>query len=331
MRVVSLLPSATETLVAIGGSSFLVGVSADCAPALERGSEKAGAGPGVGISPAVVTRPLARAANAAEADRRTRELTGAGAGVETLDAAALRSLEPDLVILQDACGVCSADAGDARAALASLDPRPAVLTLNAASVEDMLDGALRIGAAVGLREAAEEAVAGWRDRLHRALDRVTPYAPGPRAAVLEWADPLFVGGHWTAQLVERAGGEHPLNPTRALAGAGAGAGAHGAHRSGGPSRRITAEELVSARIEALVVAPCGEGLDEAERAVERLTREPWWGELPAARAGRVAAVSGKQLSRPGPGLVGAQEWFVWWLGDRGGEAPAGLEWSEPLR
>jgi len=322
MRVVSLLPSATETLVAIGGSSFLVGVSADCVSALEHRSEKDGV--------AVVTRPLARSGEAAGADQKTRELIDAGAGVEALDRGLLRSLAPDLVILQDACGVCSADAGAVKGALASLDPRPAVLTLNTASVEDMLDGALKIGAAVGLREAAEEAVAGWRDRLHRALDRVTPYAPGPRVAVLEWADPLFVGGHWTAQLVERAGGEHPLNPTRALAGAGAGAGAHGAHRAGGPSREITAEELAGARIEALVVAPCGEPLEGAERAAERLAREPWWGGLPAARAGRVAAVSGKQLSRPGPGLVAAQEWFVWWLGDRSGAAPGGLEWSEPL-
>jgi len=277
-----------------------------------------------------VTRPLARSSDAGEADRKTRDLVGAGAGVEAVDGELLRSLRPDLVILQDACGVCSADAGDVRAALAALDPRPAVLTLNTSSVEGMLDGALKIGAAVGLREEAERAVAGWRDRLHGALDRVTPYAPGPRVAVLEWSDPLFVGGHWTAQLVERAGGEHPLNPTRALAGAGAGAGAHGAHRAGGPSRRVTAEELVEARIGALVVAPCGEGLAEAERAARRLSRESWWGELPAAREGRVAAVSGTQLSRPGPGLIAAQEWFVWWLGDRVGGAPAGLAWSEPL-
>ncbi len=313
MRVVSLIPSASETLVAIGGSRLLVGRSADCDhPSV------------IGNLPAV-TRPRARADDPADADRATRELIDAGEPVEALDGALLRSLRPDLILLQDRCAVCSTDDAGVRRAIAGLDPLPEILTLNADSVEGMLDAAIAIGEAVGLEHAAEEAVTAWRERLHGALDAVTPYAAGPRVAVLEWTDPLFVGGSWVPQLVERAGAEHPLLPTAPLAGAGAGAGAHAAHRSAPPSRQITPEELAGAGLDAIVIAPCGEDLDTARHAARKLRKQAWWGDLGVER---VAAVSGKLLSRPGPRLVDAQEWLVGWLNDRPEMIPEGFPWAE---
>ena len=313
MRVVSLIPSATETLVSISGSRLLVGKSADCDHP-----------PVIGNVP-VVTRPCARAASPAEADQRTRDLVAAGRPVESLDADLLRDLKPDLVLIQDQCAVCSADDPSVRAALASLDPAPRILTLNAASFEGMLDAAIAIGDATGLETEAEDAVTRWRERLHTALDAVTPYTTGPRVAVLEWTDPLFVGGHWVPQLVERAGAEHPLLPTEALAGAGAGAGAHAAHRSAPPSRQISPEELVGARPEAVVVAPCGEDLAAAGRAAETLRGQPWWSELENPK---LAAVDGRLLSRPGPRLVDAQEWLVGWLNGRPELIPTDFPWIE---
>jgi iron complex transport system substrate-binding protein len=194
----------------------------------------------------------------------------------------------------------------------------------------MLDAAIAIGEATGLERQAEAAVTGWRDRFHRALDLVTPYAAGPRVAALEWTDPVFIAGMWMAQMIERAGGEHPLSPTRALAGAGSGAGAHGAHRVGEPAKQIEGRELVDAGIETLIVAPCGEPMEAALRAIDGLSREPWWEDLPAARSGRVIAADGRLLSRPGPRLVDGQEWLVSVLAERPGADPGTVEhriWS----
>lgn len=312
MRVVSLLPSATETLVAIGGSHLLVGRSADCDhPSV------------IGKLPRV-TRPAARAATPQEADQRTRDLLSAGLPVDTLDGDLLRSLRPDLILIQDRCAVCSTDAQGVRELAQSLDPPARVLTLNVGSFEGMLDAAIAIGEATRRDGDAEQCVTAWRERLHTALDSVTPYTAGPRVAVLEWTDPLFVGGSWVPQLVERAGGSHPLLKTQALAGAGAGAGAHGAHRAAPPSRQITREDLIRADLDAVVVAPCGEPLERAVESAQTLREQSWWGDVGVER---VYAVSGALLSRPGPRLVDAQEWFVGWMNDRPGLIPAGFPWE----
>jgi iron complex transport system substrate-binding protein len=212
--------------------------------------------------------------------------------------------------------VCSVDPDLVQQALSDAGLAPRLLFLNVESVEGMLDAAIAIGEAAGLEREAETAVTLWRERLHRAMDLVTPYAAGPRAAVLEWTDPLFIGGSWIPQLVERAGAEHPLLPTGPLPKAGAGAGAHGAHRVAPPSKRITAEDLARAGIDALIVAPCGEPVEVAMRQIEMLAENPWWGSIPAVKTGRVYAADGRLLSRPGPRLVDAQEWMVSLLADR---------------
>jgi iron complex transport system substrate-binding protein len=312
MRIVSLLPSATETLAAIGGSSFLVGRSADCDHP-----------PEIRSAPAL-TGDRARSGDPAETDRLARDLVASG-GLETLDADALGDLKPDLVLLQDRCGVCSVDPDLVQQALSDAGLAPRLLFLNVQSVEGMLDAAIAIGEAAGLEQEAEAAVATWRDRLHSAMDLVTPYAAGPRTAVLEWVDPLFVGGSWIPQLVERAGGEHPLLPTAPLPKAGAGAGAHGAHRVAPPSKAVAAEELANAAIETLIVAPCGEPASAAMEQIGRLSEQPWWSEIPAVRAGRVYAADGRLLSRPGPRLVDAQGWLVSLLADRPEADPGTVE------
>ena len=315
MRIVSLVPSATETLVSIGGSSLLIGRSHDCdAPSDIR------------TLPAL-TRPRAVSADHVETDRRTREALAIGQPLDELDSDSLRALAPDLILTQDRCGVCSIDAGTLRDAIGAMNPEPAVLSLNPDSVEGMFDAALAIGAAAGLERQAEDAVTAWRERQHRAMDQVTPYVTGPRTAVLEWTDPLFIAGSWVPQLVERAGARHPLLPTTPIPGAGSGAGAHAAHRAAPPSRAVTPEELLEADIDALVVAPCGLDLDGARAAARALAQQPWWAELPAAQTDRVAAVSGTLLSRPGPRLIDAQEWFVGWLNGRANMIDPGFPWS----
>ena len=147
-------------------------------------------------------------------------------------------------------------------------------------------------------------------------------------AFLEWTDPLFCAGHWTPQLIERAGGEHPLNPTRAAEWAGAGEGIAGqTARQAGPSVRVPPEVLSAIAPEYLFIAPCGLNLEECERQTRALEGREWFESLPAvrrARAGdrsRVWCIDGNQMfNRPGPRLVEALEFLVDVL-QGGGESP----------
>src|SRR5690606_7496494 len=164
------------------------------------------------------------------------------------------------------------------------------------------DDVLRVGEATGLGEAAVRKTAELRERLYRAQEFVTPYAEGPVVGFLEWTDPLFIAGHWTVQLIERAGGRHPLNETVARPDAGAAAGPQQGERVAGKSVRAPVEALAATRPEALVIAPCGLSVEQTRRAVEAdLRGQGWFEGLPAVRSGRVALVDGSRMfNRPGP-------------------------------
>jgi iron complex transport system substrate-binding protein len=316
MRVLSLLPSATELLCLIGGRDMLVGRSHECdfPPGLER----------VPVLTAPQTDP---AASPGEIDRAVRARLASGQSLYTLDAALLGQIRPDLIITQDLCEVCSIDLDAVRAAAETLHPRPAVLSLNPQTVEDVLDDALRIGGATGLEDRATGAAVQLRERLHRAADHVNPYVDGPSVAFLEWTDPLYIAGHWTPQLIERAGARHPLNPTTPLPGSGAAAGPQAASRRAGRSIRISPEVLAASAPEYVIVCPCGVGLMQACAMADDLAAQPWWRSLPAARTGRLAVVDGNQMfNRPGPRLVDAFEWLVGWLNDRPALIPPDFPW-----
>lgn len=323
MRVVSLVPSATETLCAVGGRSLLVGRSGECDWP-----------PGIEGLPVVAGPKLPEAGSGAagsgprEIDEHVKGEMAGGGSLYALDTRLLGELRPDVILTQDLCGVCSIDAGSVRAAVGGMDPRPRVLSLDPTTFEDVLDDVLRVGEAVGMEREATGVMAGLRERMSRAENFVNPYADGARVAVLEWTDPLYVAGHWTPQLVERAGGQHDLNPTIAAEGSGAAVGPQRAYRKAGKSVRVPAEILAASSPEALVVCPCGVGLAGAMEMTRALAREKWWGELPAVRAGRVAVVDGKQgFSRPGPRLVDCFEWLVGWLNGRAELIPGGFAWE----
>lgn len=316
MRIVSLLPSATEIVGLLGAGDALVGRSHECDfPSWVRDR------PALTLQRTVFT-------NSAEVDRTVRESINAGSSLYSLDAEGLQKLRPDLIITQDLCSVCSIDLESVRAIAASIDPAPRVLSLNPQSFEDVLDDILRVGEAIGRTRDATELLVALRQRFFAAADFVDPYADPVRVVFLEWTDPPFVGGHWTPQLIERAGGAHPLNPTRPLPGAGAGAGAQGAHRVAGLSVQVTTEAIAEAAPEALIVCPCG--LDLAQTRIEcaKIARKSWWKALPAVREGRVALVDGSEMfNRPGPRLVDAYEWLVGWLNDLPHLIPEGFPWE----
>ncbi|MDZ4828801.1 MAG: cobalamin-binding protein [Phycisphaerae bacterium] len=297
-RVVSLLPSATELLCAVGGEALLVGRSHECdwPPAIH--------------DRPVLTGQVTHGTDSKAIDEEVRKSLAEGRSLYTLDAALLEELRPDVILTQDLCDVCSIDLRTVRAIAARLPTSPTIVSLDPKDIFGVLDDLLTVGAAVDRAALAEAAMVALRDRYWRANEFVNPYVTGPEVLFLEWIDPPFVGGHWTPQLIEAAGGRHSLNPAKAK------------------SRQATPEEIVAAMPERVVVCPCGFGLDRIRTEVPGLLRQRWWPLLPAAMSGdpdAVVLVDGNQMfNRPGPRLVDAFEWLVGWINDRPELIPEGF-------
>lgn len=319
LRVVSLLPSATESLMAITG-----GVRTPRVELVGRSHECDWPSDGSLDGVPVLTGQKTRFESSAAIDEAVRAQLASGESLYTLDTARLAALEPDVILTQDLCQVCSIDLGTVRRMVEEIGRAgrhpPTVVSLNPQSFEGVFDDLLTIGAAIGMDREALEAVVRLRERVYRAEERVTPFSDGPTVAFLEWTDPIYIGGHWTPQMIERAGASHPLNPTVAVDGSGAAAGPIGqTMRRAGKSIRVPEDVLAASRPECVIVCPCGLGLDAAWAETKKLAAKPWWRELPAVRSGRVAVVDGNQMfNRPGPRLVEAFEWLVEWVGGRAG-------------
>ena len=295
MRVVSLLPSATELLCAIGGESLLVGRSHEC-----------------DFPESIESRPALTAqrtvlASSSQIDQQVRETLASGDSLYEIDADALRNLRPDVILTQDLCTVCSIDLKTVRAIAATIEPEPMIVSLDPKSIFDVFDDLLTIGKATGLEQDAEAAMVRLRARYWEAIDFVNPYESRPEVAFLEWTDPPFAGGHWTPGLIEAAGGQHSLNA------------------AGEPSRQITPEELLEKMPDRVIVCPCGLDLERAQQERELLKQTKWWALLPAVQEGNVAVVDGSAMfNRPGPRLVDAFCWLVAWLQDRPEVHPDGF-------
>jgi ABC-type Fe3+-hydroxamate transport system substrate-binding protein len=291
VRVVSLLPSATEILCELGAGELLVGRSHECDfPA------------GITHCP-VLTSAKTQASTSAAIDAEVRSALqdGSAASLYTLDAAQLRALSPDVILTQDLCEVCSIDLATVERLAAAMSPRPHVVSLNPQSLDDVLKDLETVGQAVGRAAAGQEAQARLRARLERASAHVPMGQHRPEVLFLEWMDPLFVGGHWTPELVERAGGRHSLN------------------RSQGKSRRVAWQEVLQSQPDRVVICPCGFDLARIRSELTVLTQAAEWQDLPAVSSGHrdhVALVDGNQMfNRPGPRLVDALEFLVGWLWD----------------
>jgi iron complex transport system substrate-binding protein len=335
VRIVSLLPSATEILALVGGRGMLVGRSRGCdwPDGLEDVPVVASYGAGISGSAASAGSAASGSGGSGEPGEiggRERQRPGAGGSVCRLDADLLASLRPDVILTRGAeLGgeqSCSIDLNAVRAAVRGLSPAPRIVGLNPRTVEDVLDDVLTVGGAAGLHARAAEEVVRLRERLFRAQEFVNPYEDGPVVGFLEWTRPLMVAGDWNVQLIERAGGRHPWNPTVAKETAGAAAGPQQGERVAGRSIAAPPEVFAAMGPELVVIAPRGVGLEGAMVMARELAKEAWWGELPAARKGRVAVVDGNLFSRPGARLVGAFEWLVGLVNGREGLMAEGFPW-----
>jgi iron complex transport system substrate-binding protein len=275
LRVVSLLPSATEIVHFIGAGDSLVGVTHECDYP-----------PGVETLPKLTSTPIDQhSMTSAEIDAAIGEhLTDAGS-IYALDAELLEELEPDLVLTQGLCDVCAVSLNIVKGVAKRLPKAPRLLSMNPTSLDGVLDATVEVGEAVGRGAEARERVASLRERLTRVEEAVAGL-PRLRVSCIEWLDPPFSAGHWVPEMVRIAGGE------KLFAG------------EGEPSARLSWDEVFEAAPEVLVLMPCG---FDAARTVEEaraLPDRPGWSDLPAVREGRVWAVDANSyFSRPAPRLV----------------------------
>jgi iron complex transport system substrate-binding protein len=278
MRIVSLLPSATEIVAALGLGRALVGRTHECDfPAW------------VSEVPAVTADRLECAPlDSAGIDRAVSEAVSTE-GLYRLDERALAAARPDLIVTQALCGVCAVEVDRVREAAERLPGRPQVLSLEPETIEDVLESIVTVGAAAGAHRAAERLRARLAERIAAVAARAAG-RPRPRVTCLEWLDPPFAAGHWVPEQVALAGGHDPLG------------------RPGRPSVRIAPAQVVEADPELLVLMPCGWSADQAAAALDPAAFAGAYGATRAVRDGRVVAVDASAyFSRPGPRLVDGAE------------------------
>jgi iron complex transport system substrate-binding protein len=275
LRIVSLVPHATELLFALGLGEQVVGVTHECDhPTAARGL------------PHVTRDVLPAGLSAAEIDREVKERTQRGEAIYVLDEAAVRKLEPDLIVTQELCPVCAVSYDEVAGLAKQLPTCPKVVALDPKTFGETLGDARTIAQLTGARDAAIELVRATRarvDEVRRTLRRAERLGGrGPiSVAAIEWFDPVYVAGHWTPQLIEYAGGLDVL-------------GLPGEH-----SAVVQWEDLNAAQPEVIVAMPCGYDAQTAWREAELHLDA-----LRATGAKRVVAVDGgAYFSRPGPRLV----------------------------
>jgi iron complex transport system substrate-binding protein len=274
MRVVSLLPSATEIVYALGIEP--VGVSHECDYPPEA-AEK----------PAVNRSQVDAEASSAEIDSQVLEAEE-GEGVYDIDLDTLARLDPDLVVSQGICDVCAVDSVLVRDAIDELDLDCDVLTTDPHSLDDVFDDVRRIGDATGTEERADELVSDLESRVQSIAATATENRPC--VAVLDWTNPVMVAGHWVPEMVEMAGGSYGLADP------------------GGRSRPHEWADIREYDPEVLVVAPCGFDLDQTMDNLTDLADREGWNEVTAVQKGRAYALDGHQyMNRPGPRLVESLE------------------------
>lgn len=277
MRICSLLPSGTEILFSLGLGPNVTGVSHECDyPAEAKGLR-------------VLTRCAfdSERLSQKEIDETVKTFARDGKSLYVIDDDALREANPDVIITQDLCHVCAITPDEVDRAVAVLPKRPAIVTLNPSTLDDVLSDVIRVAEACGVDGYP---VVGKLQERVKAIAAVALMQQKPRVACLEWLDPLWRTGHWVPGMVELAGA------TEVLA------------QIGKPSRGLDWNELASKDPDILIVMPCGCDLIRTREEFLRVREKHPWEDLKAFREGRVALVDANSyFSRPGPRLVNGLE------------------------
>jgi iron complex transport system substrate-binding protein len=279
LRLVSLLPSATEMACALGLTDQLVGITHCC-----------------DYPPEIRGKPLVVHGNIPVDDLSLREIDsavsqslGRGASLYHVDEQLLRELAPTHILTQDLCQVCAPAGNEVTRALKALPVPPQVLWMSPHSIEQIEENIRDLGRATERLPEAEQLIAAGRSRLQSVAERSSQAAHRPRVFCAEWVDPLFCAGHWVPEMVGIAGGTDVLG------------------RKWADSVRVSWEAVREAAPEVLILMPCGFHSHCAQRQAAWLLNQPGWADLPAVRQNRVFAVDGGYFNRPSPRVVDGTE------------------------
>jgi len=279
-RIVTLLPSATEIVCALGFEDQLVGRSHECDYP-----------PSVIRLPALTEAKFNPEGTSAEIDQRVKKIVADALSVYRVDAARLRELRPDVIVTQSQCEVCAVSERDVEAAVAEfLGARPRIVSLAPYGLDDVFTDMQRVADALDASPRGVELVAKLRSRLRAISGIQRNTAKRPSVAIIEWIDPLMAAGNWMPTLVEMAGGANLF-------------GTAGEH-----SPWMKFEELAAKDPDIILVSPCGFDMDRAAKDLPVLTRHAEWQQLAAVRNRQVFVADGNQyFNRPGPRIAESLE------------------------
>jgi iron complex transport system substrate-binding protein len=285
-RIVSLLPSATEILFAIGAGEQVVGVTHECDTPIEAASR-----------PRVTSTRIQKVARNDESismsiERQVQAHLNGGDSLYDLDEQRLHRLAPDVVVTQALCDICAVSFATVERAVSTLPNDPKLVSLEPSTLAEVQENVALLGR-VAHRETEASALLSEMNERIAAVERRVHSLPRKRTVMLEWTDPPYGGGHWSSECVALAGGE----PLCAFPGV--------------PSEAISWDAVIAADPEVIIIAPCGTGLADTLAAIDDLaSRAPFWLDFAAAR--RVVAIDGHHyVNRPSPALVRTIELFAY--------------------
>lgn len=295
-RIVSLLPSATEMVYALGLQGRLAGVTHECDyPAAAKALP-------VLVRPVLPIDRMSPAEIDAAVTQRLRE----GKSLYEIDERLLRELAPDLIVTQDLCQVCAPSGNELTQAVRGLPRHPDILWMTPRNLAGVQQNLRDLAAAAGVEAAADQLIADWDARVAAVAARAANLSVRPRVFCMEWLDPVYCSGHWVPEMVRLAGGEDALG------------------REGADSVRIEWRDVVAFEPEILILMPCGFSLEQALAQTRLLSLYDGLAGLPAVREGRVYAVDANAyFARPGPRLVDGIELLSHLI--------AGAEWRGPAQ
>ena len=280
MRILSLLPSATEIVFALGLGDQLVGVTHECDHPAEAARLPK------------VTRSLIdhQESSSSEVHRHIAESLHNGSSIYALDQVLLERLDPELILTQELCDVCAVSYDEVQRAVRVLPGPRRVLSLEPTDLGGILDAVRHVGELTGTAGQAEGVVASLQQRIDRVAARTADVNARPRVFAMEWLDPPFVGGHWVPEMIRLAGGVDGL----------------GAERR--PSHTIAWADIAAYDPEVVVLMPCGYDLAETVKQQRRASFPDEWRSLSAVKSGNVYVANGSAyFNRPGPRIVDGLE------------------------
>ncbi len=280
MRIVSLLPSATEIVCFLGLEDQLLGITHECDyPESIRNRPK--------LTSSIIDHSHS---TPSQIDRHIKESLHQGSSIYFLDRELLDRLDPDLVITQELCDVCAVSYKEVERAVKELYGERRVISLDPGNIQEVLASIMTVAGTVGIEESARSLVSGLQERIDRVASLTKNVSHRPRVYCMEWYDPPYSAGHWVPGMVEMAGGIEVLGEAEL------------------PSRAVSWEEISIASPEMIILMPCGYDLAETLEQAKKASLPASWAGLPAVKSGNIYAVNGSAYyNRPGPRLVDGLE------------------------